>query len=642
MIQTIITSSVLVLVVLLMRIVFKGRVSPRLQYALWALVLVRMLLPFSLAGSSISVMNIVGEKPALQTSDSVLDNYVYKNTEDLTAADGTVAETMTGSGAAAVQETSAGASAGKIDLRNVAAYVWYTGMIAAAVVLVLSNIGFAVKLRRMRKRCLEQNCPLPVYMLRELQTPCMFGLFRPAIYITPEVFEDKEKLRHVLAHETAHFRHGDHIWSALRGVCLAVYWFNPLIWLAADLSRRDAELACDESAIASIGEDSRIEYGRTLIGLTCEKRRATDLLCCATTMTGGKKSIMERIKMIAKKPKTTAYTLVAVILIAAFAAGCTFTSANKLGIISDGIDVPGQVLEAAKTYVGEVYADSRVVKDGDGNVLPTDYEYTNWRITSLEKVYTYDDAYGSKLDVYRMNYEFKADKPENVPLAGGMYVTEDGWVCPTYPDCTYLFTDADTGEYIGALMENDCKPGDETFTADLKQLLGNAPSETDNAEVDISQYAVTGLDKSESFGVGVFLDYADDDIVVFHGYFGLFVYDLKSEKMKLSVDLQKSVGCTNIQGSCGAAVSVSADGSTIQLYYYPEAERPEKAYYINTADLSCIYGPYDELEDIFNPTDGSSVSFADGTEGMLTNDDYTIDSIRYVRGDKIYNMFENF
>ena len=360
-------------------------------------------------------------------------------------------------------------------------------------------------------------------------------------------------------------------------------------------------------------------------------------------MTGGKVSIMKHIKMIAKKKKTAAYTLVAVIIIAALAAGCTFKGADdKLGIIAEGIDVTDQVLEAAKTFVSEAYADSKVITDGNGNALPADYEYTNWRITSLEKVYTYDDAYELKLDVYRINYEFKADKPENVPLAGGMYVTDDGWVCPTYPDSTYLLTDTETHKYIGALMENDCEPGDEMFTADLKQLLGSTPEETDNAEVDISQYAVTGLDKSESFGVGVFLDYADDDIVVFHGYFGMFVYDLKSEQMKLSVDLQKSVGSTNIQGSCGAAVSVSADGSTIQLYYYPEAERPENAYYINTADLSCIYGPYDELKDTFYPSDGSSVSFSDGTNGMLTNEDYTIGSIRYVRGDKTYDMFENF
>jgi beta-lactamase regulating signal transducer with metallopeptidase domain len=627
-----------------MRLVIKGRVSPRLQYALWALVLVRLLLPFSLAGSPISIMNIVGEKSVLQINDSVSDNSAYKGTEEQTEADAAAQDTVTDDNAAAAQETSAGEQAEKekTDLQDIVAYVRYAGMAAIAVVILISNIGFALRLRKVRKRCRVSNCPLPVYVVRALQTPCMFGLFRPAIYITPEVFEDKNKLRHVLAHETAHFRHGDHVWAALRGVCLAVYWFDPLVWLAADLSRRDAELACDESAIASIGEDSRIEYGRTLIGLTCEKRRATDLMCCATTMTGGKKSIMERIKLIANKPKTAAYTLVAVILIAALAAGCTFTGAEKeLGIIADGIDVPDTVLEAAKTYVGDAYADSSVVTDGDGNVVPTDYEYTNWQITSLEKVYTYDDIGGLKLDVYQMNYEFKADKPENVPLAGGMYVTDDGWVCPTYPDCTYLLTDSDTDEYIAVMMENDCEPGDDTFTADLEQLLGSTPAETDNTEVDLSQYAVTGLDKNESSGIGVFLDYADDDIIVFHGYFGLFVYDLKNEEIKLSVDLQKSVGSTDIQGSCGAGVSVSTDGSTIQLYYYPEAEQPENAYYINTMDMSCVYGPYDQLTDTFNTT-GVSVSFTDGTTGTITDEDYTIGSLKYVRGDKTYEIFKNF
>jgi hypothetical protein len=84
-------------------------------------------------------------------------------------------------------------------------------------------------------------------------------------------------------------------------------------------------------------------------------------------MTGGKKSIMERIKLIANKPKTAAYTLVAVMLIAALAASCTFTGAEKeLGIIADGIDVPDTVLEAAKTYVGDAYATAVLLRTATG------------------------------------------------------------------------------------------------------------------------------------------------------------------------------------------------------------------------------------------------------------------------------------
>jgi len=174
-----------------------------------------------------------------------------------------------------------------------------------------------------------------------VETPCLIGLFRPAIYVTPDAAAESGVLRHAVEHELTHLRHGDHIWSLLRGVCILIHWYNPLVWWAADLSRNDAELACDEATIKRIGEEERAEYGRTLIGMTCKKRTAP--LLAATTMTGSKNSIKERIMLIAKKPKTSFYTLIAVVLIAAVAVGCTFTGAKteeKSGAISpaDAVD----------------------------------------------------------------------------------------------------------------------------------------------------------------------------------------------------------------------------------------------------------------------------------------------------------------
>lgn len=95
-----------------------------------------------------------------------------------------------------------------------------------------------------------------------------------------------------------------------------------------------------------------------------------------------------------------------------------------------------------------------------------------------------------------------------------------------------------------------------------------------------------------SVGVDVIPDYADDDILIFHGYFGLFVYDLKAEKITFAADLKKAVGTTNIQGSEGAAVRVSADGMTIQLYYYSEQGVSEMAYTIDTLTGSYTYDYY--------------------------------------------------
>ena len=74
------------------------------------------------------------------------------------------------------------------------------------------------------------------------------------------VLTDKTAQRHVLAHELTHYRHGDHLWSLLRCVAVTLHWYNPLVWLAAALSRRDAELACDEGTLHRLGEEERTAY----------------------------------------------------------------------------------------------------------------------------------------------------------------------------------------------------------------------------------------------------------------------------------------------------------------------------------------------------------------------------------------------
>lgn len=106
-----------------------------------------------------------------------------------------------------------------------------------------------------------------------------------------------------------------------------IHWYNPLVWWAAFLSQRDGELACDEATIQALGEGERAEYGRTLIGMTCQKK--ANVLITATTMTASKSGIRERILLIAKKPKMAAYTLIAVLFVAAIAVGCTFTGARN-------------------------------------------------------------------------------------------------------------------------------------------------------------------------------------------------------------------------------------------------------------------------------------------------------------------------
>ena len=119
-------------------------------------------------------------------------------------------------------------------------------------------------------------------LTRTALSPCLFGFFRPVIYLTEECAQDMQLLHHCAEHEYTHYLHRDHIWALLRGVCLALHWFDPLVWWAAALSRTDAELFCDEATIRRLGEDARADYGRSLIRMTC--RETVDPFSAATTI----------------------------------------------------------------------------------------------------------------------------------------------------------------------------------------------------------------------------------------------------------------------------------------------------------------------------------------------------------------------
>ena len=212
-----------------------------------------------------------------------------------------------------------------LKARDLILPIWYAGIAVTTVVFAATNLRFYSSVRARRRR-IDADCPIPVYAVENLSSSCLFGR---AVYVAAETAQDETQLRHVLSHELSHYRHGDYLWSLLRCVALAIHWYNPLVWWAAKLSRQDSELFADAGALSRLGEDERENYGVTLIRLSARHETKAPLLCAATTMTNGKAALRERVTMIARRPRMTAAVLAAVLLIAAVAAGCTFTGAKK-------------------------------------------------------------------------------------------------------------------------------------------------------------------------------------------------------------------------------------------------------------------------------------------------------------------------
>ena len=352
MLEWIASSCALILAVLLLRRLLRGRIGPGLQYALWLLVLVRLLLPVSFGAARVSVQNLV--RDADERAASRVVTYVNQTAPDPVPSEPAPAQSATAQpqytqSAAAPQsqpEAPLTETARPVTLSDILRCAWYAGMAAMAIWFIATNLAFRARLAKRARRIEYPGCKLPLYITEAVETPCLFGVLRPAIYITPEAASEPERLAHSVEHELTHYRHGDHIWALLRCLCLVMHWYDPLVWLAAALSRRDAELACDEATIRRLGEAERAAYGRTLIRISCE-RRAT-LLRTATTMNCGKSGLRERIALIAKRPKTAAYALVILILAAVAVTGCTFTGAQ-----AGEPDLEGFIAENSGLTAGE-------------------------------------------------------------------------------------------------------------------------------------------------------------------------------------------------------------------------------------------------------------------------------------------------
>lgn len=335
--EILLTSSVLILALLALRRLFRRTVSRRMQYALWLLVLVRLLVPVNVGTLAHNVLSAAA--PVQAVVEKRLDTpvlYVQDGTErrpaQLLPGKESQGEPLSppsdaAQSAPADEYSIVTPTYRTVTLSEALTYVWYAGMAGVGAWFLFTNLRFARALRKARTPYRVEGCRYPVYLVSALPSPCLFGVLRPAVYLNEKALQSPDALRFVLAHEQTHARHLDPLWSLLRGVCLTIYWFDPLVWLAAVLSREDCELACDEGTLRALGADERAAYGKTLLTLVPVCDKPQNPLLGATTMTSGKRSLKERITRIAENRQAKAAAVFAVVALAALVCAVSFTGA---------------------------------------------------------------------------------------------------------------------------------------------------------------------------------------------------------------------------------------------------------------------------------------------------------------------------
>lgn len=358
-IERVVSTTIFLILILLLRAVFYKRVSRRVCYAMWLVVGIHLLASFGEFSNSFQILNVIYKAAAVQNgSDGAWNDaqgnkkekddqedqaFVYQERSQRDSADDTdqnltspiaILDTDQGSDRQAREQMTKIMWGKELWAEGTwLKRIWLAGCIICVVVFAGSDLHFAKRLQKNRKlletdrkfRRLTRCGYLPVYQTEEISIPCLFGVVRPAIYL-PDTQIEPEKCDHVLIHEYTHYRHGDPIWAVFRCICVSLYWYHPLVWLAAFLSGRDSEFACDEGVIRTYDVKERKAYGETLILFGTGGRDSMRLLTGASGINGGDRELKKRITLIAEQRKQYVGIAVMAGILLLGATGCTIGS----------------------------------------------------------------------------------------------------------------------------------------------------------------------------------------------------------------------------------------------------------------------------------------------------------------------------
>ena len=321
-----VAASWLIVVILLLRPLLK-KFAPRwVLCALWAVVAVRLVCPVMLH-SDLSVYRLAGD--AVNANGQVTyfedtgfcGDVSYRPATLLpgvstpTVTPSTVDDSAPEVSADAVVQPSTPSRSVDMNLLSIA---WAVGIY----IIVMAALAGYLSLRS----AVAASIPLEgnVYLCDNIKSPFILGVFRPRIYLTSGMDEAARDC--VLRHERAHLRRWDHVWKPLGFALLAVYWYDPLVWVAYILFCRDMELACDERVIRDMAAEERAAYSQAL--LDCSRGRRWVAAC---PLAFGEVGVKTRVKAVLWYKKPGFWVSVAAVLVCIAVAVCFLTNPKGAG-----------------------------------------------------------------------------------------------------------------------------------------------------------------------------------------------------------------------------------------------------------------------------------------------------------------------
>lgn len=393
------TASFVILAVLVVRLLLR-RAPTALRYALWLVVLFRLVCPFSFQ-SAISLLPV----PANAIPQAVANQQPPPVSLDIPAA------------ANPVNAAAPGALQGWV---TVAAVLWLCGMVA----LVVYSIVTLLRLRQRLRSAVAAG--EGVYLAQGLSSPFVMGVFRAKIYLPADLAAQEKQ--YILLHEQTHIRRLDHLVKLVSFTVLCLHWFNPLVWVAFFLCGKDMEMSCDEAVIRKLGAEVKKDYSASLLSLATGRR-----IVGGSPLAFGEGDTKSRIRNVLHYKKPAFWVVAAAVVAVAVAA---------VALAANPLEKRPSMQWAKALRVGDIASVELVVMPSDPN--------SSYRLCVPEQ---FADI------VWLVNGSRGRYIPEPEPIVGGgqtLYITLQDGTRHTVSNSgnTYLVIDGDSFAMSRLATEN--------------------------------------------------------------------------------------------------------------------------------------------------------------------------------------------
>ena len=309
----------LVVAVIVLRLCLR-KAPKAIHCALWALVAIRLLCPFSLESSfSLIPEGVANGSVVSEWTDDYIDDIDIHHPSSVyyDAAIGAGREPISDGEGGYYVVTKHDQLGEPATIENtvvpVLSWVWLAGVAALLLYAAISYL-------RIRSRVkVSLNWKDNIWRSEQVDSPFILGVIRPKIYLPFGM--DEAQMNHVVAHEQAHLSRRDHWWKPLGFILLAVYWFNPLMWVAYILLCRDIELACDEKVIRDMGAQDKKAYSEALLACSVPRR-----MIAACPLAFGEVGVKKRIASVLHYKKPAFWILIVALITSVAVAVCFMTN----------------------------------------------------------------------------------------------------------------------------------------------------------------------------------------------------------------------------------------------------------------------------------------------------------------------------